>query len=133
MLEIKRYHFDSALSVILIIVLVLHYSKLTSTFDFYLLPIMAMLGTLPVFWGAVQALREKEWASMDMLASIALIFSLLAQQWASAIFISLMLAAARILGDLTQAQMKKSIKGLLKLRPEKVNVERNGKVEIIPL
>ena len=133
MLEIKRYHFDSTLSIALSIVLVLHYFILPAGLDKYLLITVAILGTLPVFWGALKSIREGEWASMDSLASIALIFSILATEWASAVFISLMLAAARILGDLTQAQMKKSIKGLLKLRPDKVKVERNGKIEIIPL
>jgi len=133
MLEIKRYHFDSILSIVLIIILVLHYAKFLSIFDTNILAITAILGTLPVLWSAVRSIFEDDWASMDTLASIALIFSLLANQWSSAVFISLMLAAARILGDLTQAQMKKSIKGLLKLRPDKVQVERGEKIEIIPL
>lgn len=129
----KRHHFDSALSIVLIIVLVLHYFKYTAGIDAYFLMLMAILGTLPVFWSAIKSIREGEWASMDTLASIALIFSLLAKEWASAVFISLMLAAARILGDLTEVQMKKSIKGLLKLRPDNVKVARNGKIETIPL
>lgn len=131
--RITRYHIDSALSVVLITVLGAHYTKFAGGFDTALVVIAAVLGTVPVFWGAIQAVREREWASMDMLASIALAFSLLAAQWASAVFIALMLAAARILDDLTQERMEKSIKGLLKLRPNTAKVERNGKVETIPL
>lgn len=133
MLRITRYHIDSALAVILILVLGLHYTKFSGSFDAVLIIVAAVFGTVPVFWSAIQAVREREWASMDMLASIALAFSLIALQWASAVFIALMLAAARILDDLTQERMERSIKGLLKLRPNTAKVERNGKLETVLL
>jgi heavy metal translocating P-type ATPase len=63
---------------------------------------------------------------MDLLASIALVFSLLSGEWVSAIFIELMLAAARILEDVTKDRTERSIRGLLKLRPELAQVEQGG-------
>lgn len=129
----QRHYFDSALSSLLLAVLALHYAGVFSAFDEYILIGAALLGAAPVVWGAIRAARMREWASMDMLASIALIFSLLAAEWASAVFIALMLAAARILGSLAQGRMEKGITGLLKLRPDVAKVERAGKLEMVPL
>jgi heavy metal translocating P-type ATPase len=70
---------------------------------------------------------------MDTLAGVALVFSLLSQQWTSAIFIGLMLAAARILGTLTETRTKRNIEALLKLRPTTGKVERDGKVITVPI
>lgn len=120
---------DIALSVALIAALFLHAVDAFGAYDIYLVVIGAVLGTMPVVRGAWAALRAREWASMDMLASIALIFSLLSAEWASAVFISLMLAAARILDEVTHERTERSIKGLLKLRPETAKVDRGGVVE----
>lgn len=133
MFGIPRYKLDLVLSVVLVLILGLHYARLLSAFDAYFLLGAAIIGTLPVFWSAARAVYEREWASMDMLASIALAFSLFAAQWSSAVFIALMLAAARILGSLTAERVEKSITGLLKLRPDTVKVEQHGRIETIPL
>ena len=87
--------------------------------------VVTLIGTAPVLWNAVQALRQKDWASMDMLASIALVFSILDQEWVSAVFIAMMLAAARILGELTEARTERSIRSILKLRPTTAKVMRD--------
>lgn len=131
--HIPRYQLDSLLSGILVLTLAAHYAHLLSRWDTVILLSVATIGVLPVFWSAFVALREREWASMDMLASIALAFSLFAAQWASAIFITLMLAAARILSSLTKERTERSITGLLKLRPETAKAERSGKLEVIPV
>lgn len=130
----RRYYVDAALSAVLVGTLVLHYGHfLPAQIDFILIIVVAVAGTLPVFWSAWRAVKEKEWASMDMLASIALAFSLASAQWAPAVFIALMLAAARILDEVTSERTEQSIKSLLKLRPETAKIERNGKIETVKL
>ncbi len=114
--------------VFLFAVLILHYTGVLRHFDTWVLIIAVVIGVVPVFWGAIQALKEKEWASMDMLASIALTFSVIEKEWASAVFIALMLAAARLLDTLTAERMEKSIRGLMKLKPTTAKVERLGKM-----
>lgn len=125
------YRVDSVLSIGLLFVLATHYLKLFPDFDTRLLVIFTFFGTLPIFVSAFQQLQEKEWASMDMLASIALFFSIATHEWASAVFISLMLSSSRILGDITERRTRKSIDALLKLRPEKAKVEVNGSIREI--
>lgn len=127
-----RYHFDLGLSFLLLTVLGLHYGNLLGAVDEPMLVAAAFGGTLPVLWRAGLAVREHEWASMDMLASVALVFSLLSAQWPSAVFIALMLAAARILDELTHDRTEKSIRGLLSLRPLTAKVERVGKIVVVP-
>jgi Cd2+/Zn2+-exporting ATPase len=129
----SRWHFDLGLAAALVAFLLLHYGHLLGTLDGALLIVAAFGGTLPVLWGAYHALRAREWASMDMLASIALVFSLAAGQWASAAFIALMLAGARMLGELTASRTEASIKGLLKLRPDTAKLEKNGDIQTVPL
>lgn len=127
-MKLNRYHLDIALSAILIIVLILHLGTLAKSADLYILITTAVIGLLPVLFGAYQSFRKKEWASMDLLASIALVFSIISQEWVSAVFIELMLAAARILEDITRDRTEKSIHGLLKLRPETASIEQDGKI-----
>jgi Cd2+/Zn2+-exporting ATPase len=125
------YKVDIALSVALIFVLIAHYTGLFFTFDTVVLVTFTFLGTFPIFISAFQSLREKEWASMDMLASIALFFSIVTHEWASAVFISLMLSSSRILGDITERRTRKSIDALLKLRPDTARVEVEGSIKVV--
>ncbi len=94
----------------------------------YFLLLTAILGTLPVLYSAFKSLQTRR-ISVDLLASVALIFSLLAHEWLSAVFINLMLASARIFMSYNEARARKNIDGLLKLKPTKIKVERGGTVK----
>lgn len=121
------------LAILLISVLLIHISKALGTNGQYILIGAALIGVLPVLYGAYKALTNKEWASMELLASIALLFSIIGKEWTSAVFIELMLSAARILDDLTKDRAEKSISGLLKLRPKVANIEKEGKIQTISI
>ncbi|MEI6810510.1 MAG: cation-translocating P-type ATPase [Candidatus Nomurabacteria bacterium] len=124
----NRYSIDVALSILLILALFVHYFRILPELDSVILITLALLGVFPVFVSAVFSILEKEWASMDMLASIALFFSIISNEWASAVFIALMLSSARILEDITKSKTRKNIDALLKLRPEKAKVKQDGKI-----
>ena len=66
---------------------------------------------------------------MDLLASAALVFSLLSKEWLGASFIALMIAAARILKLITERRAKRSIKSLFKLRPNKAKIIIDNNIE----
>lgn len=125
-MTMPRYAFDSTLLVVLTAVLGLYFFDRTSEIAHTLLVVAAMVGTAPVFARAVRSLREREWASMDTLAGVALVFALVNAEWASAVFIALMLAAARIVGEITESATQNSLTSLLKLRPEHAKVLRGG-------
>jgi len=86
------------------------------------LAILSFLGLIPVAISAIHSLLNKQ-VSVDLLASIALIFSLLAFQWTSAAFITLMLAFARIFDRMTQARAKKIIQSLMRYHVEDVRIK----------
>lgn len=133
MKENKLWYFNGILLLVLVFTLLAHYSGLIySKFDEWILIIVAVLATLPVILRAFRSLKNKK-VSIDLLAGVALIFSLLAKEWTSAVFINLMLTSARILASYTEARSRRAIKSLLKLKPEKAKVERNGKLVEIPL
>ena len=88
---------------------------------------LAGIGLAPVLWSAIRAIARRK-ITIDLLASIALIFSFIGHQWVSAVFINLMLASARIFDRITQLRTKHTIEHLMKLRPERVNIQRNGAV-----
>ena len=112
----------------LVLVLVSHYSRFTpSSMDQVLLTFFASVATLPVLYSAYQSLKNKK-ISVDLLASVALVVSLLEQQWASAVFINLMLTSARIFDAYTQGSARSAIKSLMKLRPEKVKVQKGKEI-----
>lgn len=128
---IKVAKFDIILSLAIIFAVALRYSGfLPAPAGHYLIMAAAILGTLPVLVSAVRELFKKD-ISMDLLASIALVFSLLSKEWLGASFIALMIAAARILQSVTESQAERNIKSLFKLRPQKAKIIKNNNVEEI--
>ncbi|MCX6763387.1 MAG: cation-translocating P-type ATPase [Candidatus Moranbacteria bacterium] len=128
MKKIKFINLDKFLLVALAVVLVLHYSTLIpDNFDNIILIFFASIATFPVLVSAFNSIKKKK-ISIDLLASIALVVSLLSQEWASAVFINLMLTSARIFADYISNKARHAIKSLLKLRPEKVKVKRGREI-----
>jgi Cd2+/Zn2+-exporting ATPase len=84
--------------------------------------VLSFLGLVPVFLSAVKSLVKRR-ISVDLLASIALIFSLLSHEWFSAAFITLMLAFARVFDRVTDSRAKQIIRSLMKYHVEKVRVQ----------
>lgn len=95
--------------------------------------VAAVLGVVPVVYGALRQLIEREWASMEMLAAIALGFSLYAAEWESAVFIALMLSGSRLLSVITESRARTSVESLLSLRPDTARVERGAQIALVPL
>lgn len=126
----KKYYlnFDNVLLFLLSVAFLGYYLKLLQvSFGFYFLACLSFVGALPVIWSAVLAIKNKH-ITVDLLASIALIFSLLSGEWMSAIFINLMLTSARIFLSYTESRARKNIQSLLKLKPVKVKVKIKNKI-----
>jgi len=87
--------------------------------------VFSFLGLLPVLKNAILALTKKK-LTIDLLASIALIFSFIAGEWQSVAFISLMLASARIFSLWTDKKAQHILEHLMKYRPKEAKVQRNG-------
>ncbi|MBI3631384.1 MAG: cation-translocating P-type ATPase [Candidatus Staskawiczbacteria bacterium] len=98
-----------------------------SEIDKIILISLSFIGFIPVALSAVKALINRK-LTIDLLASIALVFSFFSSEWRSVVFISLMLASARLFAYFTESQTKNAIKKLLKLRPEKIHMEVDGKI-----
>ncbi|MEA2715380.1 MAG: Zn2+/Cd2+-exporting ATPase [Candidatus Parcubacteria bacterium] len=104
----------SASALTLIVFFFFHQWKVTP-----ILAGLSFLGLIPVVLGAISSLKARR-ASVDLLASIALAFSLLQSEWSSAAFITLMLASARIFDHITESRAKRIIESLMKFNVEKV-------------
>ncbi len=129
----KFWNFDNILLIVLVIVLLVHYlDSINPELDELFLAAIAILATLPVILSTFRSLKNKK-ISIDLLASVALTFSLLFREWGSAVFINLMLTSARILASYTEARSRRAIKSLLKFKPHKAKIEKNGKLIEIPL
>lgn len=123
-----KLQLDYFLLVVLTIILLGHYSRLMpGNFDDFLLTFFASVATLPVLVSAYRSIKNKK-ISVDLLASIALVVSLLNKEWAGAVFINLMLTCARIFAAYTERRSQSALKSLLKLRPEKVKVKKGEKI-----
>src|SRR5258708_5577489 len=92
-----------------------------------LLIAIGILSTIPVIISTIKSLRDKK-VSVDLLASIALIASILHREWASVAFINLMITSARIFGNYTESKADDAIKSLLKLRPEIVKIKSRNAI-----
>jgi Cu+-exporting ATPase len=86
---------------------------------------VAIIGLLPVLLSALRALISRR-LTIDLLASIALIFALLNKEFHSAVFISLMLASARFFAYFTEKRTKSAIQSLLKLKPTRVMIKTDS-------
>lgn len=116
------FWFDLVLIAASCSILLLYFLDISKGFDdVALLEIVSLLGLLPVFLSALSALLKRQ-LTIDLLASIALVFSLLAGEWRSAAFITLMLASARLFARYTGGRARRAIESLLKLRPSKAHV-----------
>lgn len=119
----KWWVFDVVLTVLLLVVLLIEgLNSLRLDISNPLLSAVAIIGTLPVVWSALKAVFNKK-ITIDLLASIALIFSLWEQEWLSAIFINLMLSSARLLLAYNEARARKNLESLLKLKPVKIKIK----------
>jgi Cd2+/Zn2+-exporting ATPase len=107
--------------------LIAAFHVLPSPIEYGVLILLNLIGLIPICASAYKALRERQ-ATVDLLASIALIFSLLAGELTSALFIQLMLVFARIFSRYTQDNVHESLKFLLKLRPNKARVMKNQEI-----
>lgn len=94
------------------------------------LAVLSVIGTLPVIMSALRALLRRR-LTIDLLASIALVFALFARAWYSAVFINLMIASARIFDRYTKNRAKNIIRELLKDKPLKAKIQFNHAVKII--
>lgn len=119
---------DTGVSVVIMGAIGLHFSQAVNPkIDLIVLVVVSILGALPVIVSAVRDSLKKE-ISMDLLASVALIFSIVSGEWLGASFIALMIASARILKSVTEGQAERSLKSLFKLRPEKTKIIKDGNV-----
>ena len=100
-------------------------SYLHIPFATLILAVASFIGVIPVAVSAVKSLIAKK-LSVDLLAAIALTFSLLSFEWVSAAFINLMLAFARLFDRITEARAKKTIQSLMKFRVERVRIKTAG-------
>jgi len=119
---------DKRLLVALFVVLIFYYANfLPSKFSDPVLAFFASIATLPVLASAFASIREKK-ISVDLLAGIALLFSLINREWASAVFINSMLTSARLFSSYTEKKSRSVIKSLLKIRPQKVKIKKGKDV-----
>jgi len=126
-------NFDFLLWFVLAFVLIIsHLHFILPRFKELILIIVAAGATIPVFFSAFKALKNKR-LSIDLLASIALFFSIFAKQWDSVIFINLMLTSARIFSNYVETKTHSSIESLLKMKPKDARVKKNGEIIKIPI
>ncbi|MEK7104167.1 MAG: cation-translocating P-type ATPase, partial [Patescibacteria group bacterium] len=118
-----RLVFNIVLAIIIGLALILHF--LSWNFSEKIFIAFSIIGLLPVARSAVLTLIRKK-LTIDLLASIALIFAFIAREWHSAAFISLMLAFARIFALWTDRKAQHILEHLLKYRPQQVKVQRNS-------
>ena len=116
---------------VLVLILIGHYANFFSIdLDRALLIFFTSVATFPVLVSAWQALKNRK-ITIDLLAAVALAVSILNREWASAAFISLMLASARVFTAYAENKSRGAIKHLLKLKPTKVKIKKGDKIEEI--
>jgi Cd2+/Zn2+-exporting ATPase len=125
----RSWFLDIVLTVLLFVVLFLEGLRvLNFEINNPLLITVAIIGTFPVVWSGLKVLWSRK-ISVDLLASIALIFSLIEGEWLSAIFINLMLTSARLLLAYNEFRARKNLESLLKLKPKIIKIKTDEGVK----
>lgn len=93
---------------------------------------VSIVANIPVLIATIRSLYEKR-ITTDLLATIALVFSFIAQEWASAAFITLMLAFARILHTWSDMKARRALDNLAKLRPKSAKVRYQESISEVPI
>ncbi|MFA6476067.1 MAG: cation-translocating P-type ATPase [Candidatus Paceibacterota bacterium] len=91
-----------------------------------------LIGTLFVVISAIKMTISGR-VSIELLASIALIASLVEGEWVSVALINLMITAARIFSRFVAIRSHSAIASLLKIRPISAKIERGGKLVEVPV
>ena len=94
--------------------------------------IVGIIATVPVVLSALSSIKKRK-VSIDLLAGIALIVSLIEREWISVAFINLMITSARMFARYVQIKSHSALEGLLKAKPTKATVEREGQILDIPI
>lgn len=129
----KAIRFEITLVVLFIATFALYgLDLLPISLEIEILSIVGFIGLLPVAKSALESLRNKR-INVDLLATVALLFSLISAEWGSMLFINIMLAGARVLDLYTKRRIRTSLESLTKLKPSKARVKRDGNIIEIPL
>lgn len=124
---------DVGIVTVLLIAFCISSLKVTTTdMSTWIMGMVGVIASIPVLVAAGKAVIKRK-ISVDLLASIALLVSCVYHEWSSVAFIALMITCARLFSRYTDAEAKKTIQRLLKLRPEKAKRKRKGNVEIVPI
>ncbi len=132
MKKFSKFKYSDIILLILLLI-ALPASYLNYPIEKFFLIALSIVATLPVVVSAFKSILNKK-LSIDLLASVALIFSILAHQWISAVFINLMLTFSRIFLSYNEARARKNIEKLLKFKPKKIKIKKTdgSVVEINP-
>jgi heavy metal translocating P-type ATPase len=123
---------DVGLFVFLVTALLLHFFRILPSFGESIMIVIGLAATLPVALNAIRAVINKR-ISIDLLAGVALLIAIVQKEWFSVVFINLMITSARIFARYVEMRSHSAIQSLLKLKPSKAVVERDGKTKEIPL
>ena len=122
-------HFNGSIFIILLIALLVHYvGIIPPPIDAKILILVASIAVVPVAWRTVIALKKKT-ISIDLLVVVALVASLLAGEFPSAVIIALMLTSARMLAITTENKARQAIKSLLKLKPKLIHIRIGDEIK----
>ena len=131
--RIKNFlNLDFSVGLLLVGTLLFHLLKISLFRNESALIIISIIATSTVFFSALQSLKNRK-VSIDLLASVALLVSLFQKEWLAVIFINLMIVSARIFIDYVKIKSHSALRSLMKLKPKKVRMIKNGKITEVPI
>jgi len=87
---------------------------------------------IPIVFDAIKAVLSKNF-NLDFLASIAIVASVLVQEYIAAAIVAIMLTGGEMLEDYASEKATAAIEKLIKSAPQKARVRRNGREIEVPI
>ena len=129
----KKFGFQFDLFVLVLLIFGLIFSAanfFTDSAQTLFSVVVNVIALVPLLISIFKAIKRRK-ITVDLLAGIALLLSLLNKEFTSSLFINLMLTTARLVDGYTEKKTEDSIKSLLKLKPQKVRIKTKSGVQII--
>ena len=129
----RAFIFEITLVVLFIVGLALHFTaSIPPQYELFILGFIGSIGIIPVAGSAWESIKARR-INVDLLATIALVFSFLGREWSSVLFINLMLTSARLFDLYTKRRARISLESLSKLKPSDARVMQNNEAVLLPI
>ena len=131
--KLRDFYLAFAAAIMALISFILDFgNQATSTIGNTLAIISVAINGVPIIWGAVKGLIERE-VNVDELVSLAIIASLIQGEFLTAAVVSFVMTFGGLIEQVTSESARKAIKSLIRITPETATILAGDEEKIVSI